>query len=192
MRLDRQQAYRIVRFVLENREFKQLEIHKRTGISFSWVNAVVNWLVARGFAAKRTGGYKLIAPAALAQALSFFRRMEELRFASFEVDADEQELKKLFSQHGAVLCLTSALARYDDYFRDPSVHAYANEGIADALREFPSGRVSVSLYRDDLLEKEDFEMHKGLKVTGKIRTVIDVLCSQRAYAVDSLIRKMWG
>ncbi|GEM_PF-747016 len=211
LRLISPRAYKVIKFVLEHREFKQWSVHEQTGVSFGWVNFITNWLVSHGYAARREGQYKLLAPTALAQQFSFFRRMEQLRFASFEVETNEAELSELLSKTNAVLCLTSALQRYDDYFRDPSVHAYAGEKTAQALRALPLGNTRVDLYADDLKQEDDFEKPEILQVrpaygsntitrlakesvgmTKKTRTIIDVLCSQRAYAADELIKKTWG
>ncbi len=193
MRLVSLKTYRIIRFALENREFKQLEAHKKTGVSFGRVNFVTNWLVAHGYVARSTGVYIVIAPAALAQQFSFFRRMEALKTASFMVEASGEELLEVLAENHAALCSTSALQRYDDYFRDPSIHAYAGPQAIEALKQFSPGRTSVTLYRDDFRQEDDFEATKeGFRATKKTRTIIDVLCSQRAYAAGGLIKRTWG
>lgn len=196
MKLTSPQTYKVLRFALERKSFRQAEASKETGVSLGLVNRVTNWLVAHHYAARQSDGYRLIAPAALAQQFSFFRRMEQLRFASFDVELSQQEVMEVLEETKSVLCLTSALQRYSDYFRDPSLHFYADERVEETLRQLNPGRTRVELYRDDLEQDDDFEnlQAKGTKkvrVTKKIRTMIDVLCSQRAYAAERLILHTW-
>ena len=192
MKLTSPKTYRVVRFALEKGVFKQTEARDACGVAFGLANRVTNWLVARGYVAKEPGGYRVIAPAALAQAFSYFRRMEELKTAFFDVGTSPAALKKLFKEHDAVLCLTSALQHYDDYFRDPAIHVYATPALVTALKQLPPGRTRIEVYADDLQEPKDFVKEKGVVVTGRIRTLIDLACSQRAYAADRLVKKTWG
>ncbi len=192
MKLTSSKTYRVLRYALEKRTFRQLRAQKDVGVSFGLVNRTVNWMVSRGYAAKTSEGYKVIAPAALAGAFSFFRRMEELKTASLDVNVKPGDLARLFKEHGAVLCLSSALAYYDDYFRDPSFHVYGRENLVSALQELPDGRIRVEVYRDDLAFQADFTVAKNTQITTRTRTIIDLLCSQRAYAAERLIKKTWG
>lgn len=186
------QTYRVVRFALGKGTFKQVDAQKATGVSLGLVNRVTAWMVSRGFAAEERGGYRVIAPAGLMHTFSVFRRMEELEIGSFAVDADEKALRELFKEHGAVLCLTTALPYYDDYFREPAFHAYGGKELCDALRHMPSGTAQVFVYRDDLSSPDDIVVERGVKRTTKLRTLVDLLCSRRAYAAERLIQKMWG
>lgn len=192
MKLTSPKTYKVVRYALESGTFKQLEAQKATGVSFGLVNRVTQWMVSRKFAAVGTRGYDIIAPAALAQTFSVFRRMEDLRIGAYMVETNQNRLQTILKENGAVLCLTSALAHYDDYFRDPSIQVYGSEQLGKALFEMPSGRMRVDVYEDDLKDDQDVISDKGIKRTGKIRTLIDLLCSDRAYAADRLIKKTWG
>lgn len=192
MKLTRPQTYKVISFVLEKRAFKQLEAQKAVGVSFGLVNRVTKWMVSRGFAARREGKYAVVAPAALTQVFSLFRRMEELRVASLMLDVEPREAVKLLAGRGGVLCLTTALAFYDDYVRDPAVHAYAGPEAIEKLREFGEGRTRIDVYADDLKQPQDFIEVKGARITGKVRTIIDLLCSERAYAAEKIIKKTWG
>ncbi len=192
VKLTSPKTYKVVRYALESGTFKQLEAQKATRVSFGLVNRVTQWMVSRKFVAEESGGYKVIAPAALAQTFCVFRRMEDLRIGTHMIDTNENRLQNILQEHHAVLCLSSALAHYDDYFRDPSVHVYGSAQLCKALSELPSGRTRVDVYEDDLQDEEDLVSERGIKRTGKIRTLIDLLCSDRAYAADRLIKKTWG
>ncbi len=192
MKLSSPQTYKIIRFALETPRFKQIEVHRATNVAFSRVNAVVNWMVSRGFAAKGKGGYHVVAPAALLASFALFRQMKELQIRSFMVETDRKRVLSLFEENGAVLCLSSALSFYDDYFRDPSFHVYGSVGLCNELSTLPEGLTQVVVYRDDLADSADIVSQKGVKYTGKIRTLVDLLCSERAYASEQLIKKTWA
>lgn len=192
MKLTSRQTYKVVRVALEKGAFKQVELEEAAGVSFGLVNRTVRWMASRKFVAREGGLYKVIAPAALSEAFSLFRQLDEIRLSSFEVDADGKTLLKVLNEHGAVLCLTSALAYYDDYFRDPVVSVYGNKALATSLKEMGGGRTKVEVFADDLKQQKDFVEREGVRLTGKVRTIIDLLCSQKSYAADQLIRKTWG
>ena len=192
MRLTSRQTYKVVRVALEKGAFKQVELERASGVSFGLVNRTVKWMVSRKYVAREGGHYRVIAPAALAEAFSFFRRLEETRLSSFDVDVDGKTLRKVLKEHGAVLCLTSALVYYDNYFRDPAVSVYGNKELTNSLKTMRTGRMRVEVFTDDLKQDEDFLEMRGMRITSKVRTIIDLLCSQKSYAADQLIKKTWG
>jgi len=192
MKVTSRQTYRLVRWMLEHPEFKQLRASKETGVAFSRVNKVVNWLVDVGYAARIANGYRLVSPVALLGLFRLNRSMGKLRTSTFEVQAERKELDGLIQKTDSVYCLTSALSRYDTYFRDPSIHVYAGKELADELLKFPRGLARLDLYRDDLGAPEDV-IHSGSgDYTSEMRTIIDVICSDRSYAAERLIKKKWS
>lgn len=192
MKLTSRQTYKVVRATLEKGAFKQVELERTSGVSFGLVNRAVKWMVSRKFVAREGGSYKVIAPAALAEAFSFFRQMDEQKKYAFAVDASEKTLRNVIKKHGAVLCSTSALVYYDDYFRDQVVSVYGDKELANSLKEMGPGRMRVEVFADDLEQSEDFVEMRGVRLTSKVRTIIDLLCSQKSYAADQLIKKTWG
>ena len=188
MKVTSRETYKVVRAVLEMRKFTQYGISKRTGVTFSLVNRVVNWLLSRGYVARRRGNYELVAPGAVFGIFPLFRKMKP--FASFDVNLSGREALRMLRKRGS-LCLTSALAYYDDYFRDPAIHAYVEDAkLAEELRRLPKGYTHIEIYEEDL-NKEDFVVQKGQKMTGKVRTIIDLFCSNKAYAAERLIKREW-
>lgn len=192
MKLTSRQTYRIVRWILGHPEFKQLQVKNETDVAFSRVNKVVNWLIDVGYVAKITNGYRLVSPAALLGLFRLSRSMGKLRTHSFEVRAERAELENLIKKTGATYCLTSALARYDSYFRDPSIHVYADEALAGCLSKLPRGMMRIDLYRDDLRAPEDIIRSDDMSYTSEMRTIIDVICSDRSYAAERLIKRRWS
>lgn len=188
MKVTSRETYRIVRAMLRYRKFTQYQLSKKEGITFSLVNRTVNWFVQRGYVKKQTGHYELVSPGAIFNLFPIYRRMNP--YASFDIDLPNEEAAKMIGKKG-VLCLTTVLAYYDDYYRDATIHAYLeDEKVLDELKGMRKGYCHIELYKDDL-NKNDFVKLKGQNVTNKIRTVVDLFCSNKAYAAERLIKKEW-
>lgn len=189
MKVTSKRAYLVVKAVLEKGKFTQYAIGKETNVAFSGVNRVVNWLVSLGYVAKRKGYYELVAPAPVFSLFPLNRRLKP--FASFEIGPDRKQALELIKGKTA-LCLTTALSFYDDYFRDPSLHAYLNdENLLGELKRLPRGFTRVALYREDL-SADDFIEKNGFRVSDQTRTVIDLFCGNKAYAAERLLRRKWS
>ena len=189
MKVTSRETYKVIRAVLEKKKFTQYEISKTENVTFSLVNKVVNWLLGHNYVAKRTGNYELVAAAGLFGIFPLFRKMKP--YAAFEVDLSKEEVLKMMKAGGR-LCLTSALQFHDAYFRDPVIHAYIDEGrLIDELKHLPKGYTRIEAYHEDL-NSQDFEKKEGFVITSKTRTIIDLFCSNKAYASQRLIKKEWA
>jgi len=193
VKITSRKAYAAVRCILEKGKFSQLGLSRESGVSIGMVNKLAKWLIERGYVAKAPSGYELVMPAALLAVFPLYRKMEKLSTATYRLDIPEQELSAILKKHRAVLCLTSASQYYDSYIRDPSVHAYSGSRELKAeLGSYPSGLTSITLYSPDIPLEKDTEMKKGFLLTTPLRTIIDLLCSNKAYAAESMIRKRWS
>lgn len=189
VRVTSKETYKIVRAILELKKFTQYALSKETGVTFSLVNRVVNWFVSRGFVARRTGHYELISPGAVFALFSLYRKIKPVMM--FDVNLSSKEVLALLKSKG-VLCLTSALSFYDDYYRDPAVYLYIkDEKLLEELKRLPKGYTHIEVFKEDL-NISDFEKKRGQLVTNKIRTVIDLFCAGKAYAAERLVKKEWG
>ncbi|MBI5159170.1 hypothetical protein HY992_03560 [Candidatus Micrarchaeota archaeon] len=182
----------MARYILEKGKFNQLEASRETGVSIGLVNRITHWLVERGYVAKTSRGYELVMPAAFLSLFPIYRKMEKLATATYKINIKEAELSALLKKHRAVLCLTSASQYYDAFMRDSSVHVYCeNDGLKKELASRLTGLTSVTLYSPDVSLDGDVEKKKGFLLTNKLRTMIDLLCSNKAYAAESMMRKRW-
>jgi len=185
-------AYKVVRYILEKKEFTQRGISEATGASLGGVNYTVKWLIARRYVAREKNRYKLVAAGGLLSLFQLNRRMEDKRIASFNISADRKQVLKFMKEKGAVLCLTTALQEYDSYFRDPSVKVYGDEKLAAELKGMEHGYAQVEIYRNDLGDSKDIITKNGFRMTSETRTVIDLFCSNLAYAAEQLVRRNWA
>jgi len=188
MKITSRETYRVVRAMLDRKRFSQYEISKNEGITFSLVNRTVNWFMGRGYVRKQKGYYELVSAGAIFNLFPIYRKMTP--YATFDVNLPGEKALEMLGKKG-VLCLTSALAFYDDYYRDATVHAYLeDEKVLDELKGMAKGFCHVELYREDL-NRDDFTKLKRQNATNKIRTVIDLFCCNKAYAAERLLKKEW-
>ncbi|MFH1095335.1 MAG: hypothetical protein V1728_03905 [Candidatus Micrarchaeota archaeon] len=186
MQVTSKEAYKVVRAVLTEKKFKQIEISKKTKVTFSLVNRIIKWMVSLGYVGKRKGYYELISPGAIFNLFPLYRQLKPA--ASFNVELPPAEAMKML-EGKAALCLTSALSFYSDYYRDPAIYAYAlDKKLLKDLKDLPEGKTRIEIYDEDL-NGDDFVSEKGVRMTSKIRTVIDLYCSNKAYTAEWLVKR---
>lgn len=137
--------------------------------------------------------YEVVSPVAIIQFFSRIRRMSELRFDTFEMGNNREDVKRILSNKNAIMCLPTALEYYDQSFRDPAVHAYVQDRniLQDLINEqVMEGKIKVILYDYDFAD--EIQIKNEIRVTSPIRTIIDMFCNELGYAVEPLIRKIWG
>jgi len=189
VKITSKQTYRVVSAMLRLKRFTQYQLGKETGVTFSLVNKVVNWFVSLGYVAKRTGYYEVISPGAVFALFPLYRRMKPT--AVFDVNISQKQVQQLVKGRG-VLCLSSALSFYDDYYRDQVVYLYLkDEKLVEELKRLPKGYAHIEVFKEDL-NGQDFEKKNSQLITNKVRTVIDLFCAGKAYAAERLIKKEWG
>jgi len=188
MKVTSKETYKVIRAILEMKKFTQTEISKKEKLTFSLVNKVINYCVSRGYVTRRKGYYEVTAPSAIFNLFPVYRTMK----ASEAINVDMPKAKVLERIKGkGILCLVSALSYYDDYYRDPTIHIYLeDEKIIRELKQLPKGYTHIEIYKEDL-NSDDFVKKKGQIITSKIRTIIDLFCSNKAYAAERLIKKEW-
>lgn len=191
-------AYPQLYYMLEHGEFKQRQMARDLDIPHgARVSGFVNWLVSIKFVEKtknrqqRLGVYKVTSPVSLVKFYSNFRNMEN-RKVSKNWGEDRDKIVEYFKKQRGVFCLTTALERYTEYVRDPAIHVYVDEDFYNKmLSKETSGTVRVNMYpftpyrEDNVIEKD------GLRITTKIRTLIDLYCDDKAYTAEPLIKQIW-
>ncbi|MFA5929830.1 MAG: hypothetical protein WC861_03020 [Candidatus Micrarchaeia archaeon] len=182
------ETYKIISAMLEMKKFTQYQISKERGVTFSLVNRVVNSFVSLGCVAKRTGYYELVSAPAIFGIFPIYRKLKP--FATFNVELNKEQVLELAGKN-AVLCLTSALANYDDYYRDPSIHLYSSdERFLKEIINLRKGYTHIELYLDDM-HGNGIAKKNGQAVTDKVRTVVDLFCNNKAYVAERLVKREW-
>lgn len=199
MKLTNKKTYLVVRAILQKKKFKQYQIGKEEKVSLHLVNNLVKWLISLGYVARRNGNltkqedtgkrrgyYELVSAGAIFNLFLLNRQLKPI--ASFNVEPSAVEVMKMLEDKAA-LCLTSALSHYSDYYRDPAIYAYAlDKTLLNDLKDLPEGKTRIEIFEEDL-NGEDFVTKKDVRLTNKIRTIIDLYCANKAYAAEWLVRR---
>lgn len=188
MRLCSKQSFKVIYWILKLRKFSQTTLAKKASVSWGQMNKVVQWLIKKSFVQKDKG-YELVNPTALIQLLSTEIDVEK---ETFEVNVPQEAVLKWIKENKGVLCMTSALSFYSNYFRDPSITAYYSKELNEHLFNAQPGLTKVIIIKSNLeLLKENIIEKKGFLVTDEVRTIIDLFADKKAYVVEPLIKKMW-
>jgi len=182
-------TYKIIRYILLSKKFKQVDIHKSTKCSKGQVNKVVNWLLSRKFIEKGKNIYYIIDPAGIISLFPLFRNMKDLLIYRIPLRAEKEKILKNLSK-GAILCLDTALNKYSGYYRSNRICIYHKKPdfIKNKFKPYSGGIIDLEIYQPDMdLEKDTIE-----GVTSKFRTVIDMTCDGKTYVAKDLFEELWG
>jgi len=191
-------AYQQLYYMLEHGDFKQRPMARDLDIHHgSRVSGFVNWLVDLKFIDKiksrkqRLNVYRVTSPVALIKFYSSFRNISTQRLSK-NWGTNKNQVIERFKSEGGIFCLTTALEHYTEYVRDPAIHVYVEEEFWNKMQsKETTGIMRVNMYpfkpyrEDNIIEKD------GLKITTKLRTLIDLYCDDKAYAAEPLIRQLW-
>ncbi len=197
-RFDTEDSHKMLYYILEHPRFSQSKMADDLG----WdqgekTNTFVGWLEDLKYIKKtfETGRgkprYEVPSRAALLNFYSRHRSMNDEKIETYDIGHDYESVRKYLSDNGAIICLTTALLFYDDYFRDPSIHVYVeNPKLLDIIPKQSKGDVKVHLYEyryADITRKIN-----ETRITSPTRTIMDFYCNNMAYVAEQLIPKAWN
>lgn len=187
MRLSAKMTFKVISAILRKKSFSQTELAKETGVSWGRMNKVVQWLVKKGFVRKTTA-YQLVNPTSL---ISLLTAEVELEKQSFDIDVPPNAIFSWVKKNKGVLCLTSALQLFSNYFRDTGINLYYSEGVEERLRSAQPGITRVFLIKSNIgLSESEIIRKNGFLLTDEIRTIIDLFADKKAYAAEPLLKKI--
>lgn len=193
--------YRILRTVLLSKEpFLQRDVARAAKAQPTQVGRIVRWLEAHQHATRRKedGRYEVISPSSLVVALLPYQRtMSGSIVGTVRVRGKMDQIAQMLVKEGATLCLESALAVYSEYFRADRVAVYHPnpEALLSKLAPNEGGLLPVGVYEADIPLEGDVEKPDSksrLRRTTPFRTLIDLICDNRAYAAKDLFLSLWG
>ncbi|GEM_PF-3236135 len=191
-------AHKLLRYMLDNPRFTQRQMARDLDIDHGRrISDFVRWLEDFRYVIKtldpKTGLplYEIPSRAALLNFYSRFRNIQtEKAGPTYEIGSEPKSAMKYLNDNGAIMCLTSALGFYDDYGRDPELHAYvANASLIDEIKTLEKGKVRVNLYWYKY--PDDSKIEKGIRVTSQTRTIMDLYCNNMAYLAERLMPRIW-
>ena len=193
--------YRILRAILTSKSpFLQTQLATEVAAHVSQVNTITQWLEAHHHLLRHRsdGTYEVTQPAGLVMAMFPYQRiMSHALVRTVKVDKNIDEVIRVLTEQGATLCLESALALYSGYFRPDRVAVYHPKPKDLLAKILPNegGVLPISVYGIDIpLEGDTLEPDGSIPVrrTSRFRTLIDLVCDNRAYAAKDLFAELWG
>lgn len=139
---------------------------------------------------------EVIHPVELVKMFVFSRSMENLRQLDMRIRVDDVgALMHRLNERGVIFCGTTALSFYDMYCSTRELNFYCSkeqlEEIKAILKEYPRGDLVVKAYQPDFLLQQDINHTQRMKVTGEVRTLIDLACEHRLNEAQNLMQKIW-
>lgn len=193
--------YRVVRAILTSKQpFLQSEIARSSEAHPPQVSTLVRWLESHQHVVRREsdGRYEVAQPSTLVLAMFPYQRvMSRSLLGTVKVRSTMEEVSRLLTQEGATLCLESALTVHSGFFRPDRVAVYhpAPEKLLAKLSPNEGGLLPISVYRADIPLEGDVEEPDKVspfRRTGPFRTLVDLVCDDRAYAAKDLFSTLWG
>jgi len=193
MKLTSKKTYKAIYYILEKREFTQLQTAKSTSTSLGQVNKVVQWLVRKNFVEKRRNNYYLKDPSGLVALFALERDVDSLLVRKIQTSTPQKKLIESLGKKHA-LCLDSALSLYSNYYRSNRVCVYAESEkelleIENAISSKNSGFVEVCVFKPDI--KPEISKVGKLKATQKLRTLIDLVSDNKTFYAKDLFKQLW-
>lgn len=193
--------YRVLRTVLtSNRPFLQREVAKTAGTHPQQVSTVVRWLQEHQHVTRRgsDGRYEVAQPASLVVAVFPYQRvMARSLVGTVNVRSSTEEVSRILTREGGTLCLESALTVHSEFYRPDRVAVYhpRPRKLLEKITVNEGGLLPVSVYEPDIPVKGDVEEPDAtspLRRTARFRTLVDLVCDNRAYAAKDLFWSLWG
>jgi hypothetical protein len=108
---------------------------------------------------------------------------------------DIDEILDLLREESIVLCESSSLCFYDLYCVHKELDFYIEkerlETVEKKLKQLPTGDFEVKIYISDLPIDTDINYIGGQKITGEVRTVIDLYTVGKSGEAQRLMEKIW-
>lgn len=184
-----------LRYMLENPAFTQRQMARGIGVNHgARISNFVRWLEGLKFVRKTIGEngrpvYQVPSRQALLAFYNRFRDMQREKIGTYSIGPDPDFTAGHLSKNGGIMCLTSALRFYDDYSRDPELHAYVESPALLEEAQSSEGRVRVHLYWYKF--PDDSRAEGGVRMTSPNRTIMDLYCNNMAYLAERMIARTW-
>lgn len=195
MKLTSRQTYKVIFFVLQNPVFTQTQVFNSVKVSWGRMNEIIQWLVKKNFAEKKKANYELTDPAGLVLLFSLNRDMNSLLLKKMSLRLSKKEILEMIPKK-TILCLDSALEFYSGYFHSNRICIYVEENsmefkkIEKDFLPFSSGNSELLLFKPDIMPET--VKAKGFLITGKLRTLIDLICDNKSHFAKDLYKQLWG
>ncbi|MBI1662399.1 MAG: hypothetical protein IS860_02680 [Nitrosopumilus sp.] len=184
-----------LRYMLENPAFTQRQMARDINVNHgARISNFVRWLesykyVKKTIDEKGKAIYEVPSRQALLTFYGRYRDMQDDKIGTYTIGPDPKFTMKHLSENGAIMCLTSALGFYDNYSRDPELHAYVEDPSLIDEVESSEGEIKVHMYW--YKHPDDSRTEDSIHITSPTRTIMDLYCNNMSYLAERLIPRLW-
>lgn len=194
LRLGSKGSYHVLKQILIDQRFTQNELVQHTRLTKGRVSQIVGWLLKKGFLRKNKRSFELSSHAEVLKLIRLLRELEpafSIRVSIESVDA----LLEMLHEERIILCESSSLCFYDLYCTHKGLDFYTGpehvESAKTKLKALPAGDFEVNVYLPDLPLEDDTNYIGHQRITGEIRTVIDLYTVGKTGDAQRLMQKIW-
>ena len=186
-------SFSIIEAILKDKHFTQLQLSREKNVSLGQVNKIVKGLLEKGLIEKEQNGYAITNPLGIIELIAKYRDMNYMLLGKVRTLLSKDDAYELLKGKG-IFCLDSALEAYEDV-KTHRVCLYANKGMPceelfKELETMKGNKTLICMYSLDL-PTEPVEFN-GRLITNKLRTAIDLVCDNSAFAANRLFEELWG
>ncbi|MEM4598469.1 MAG: hypothetical protein QW400_02160 [Candidatus Diapherotrites archaeon] len=185
-------SFSIVSAMLESKEFTQLALSQNLKVSLGQVNKIVKYFQQKGSIEKGKNSYFIRDALAIISEIAAYRTMDNSLIARFKLSIEPKSVMDMLKQN-SIFCLDTALSYYCANVRTKRICAYLTEkdtNLIEKLTAMPGNKTDLCLYSIDL--PLDFVSDSDYRYADKVRTVIDLVCDNSAFAAACLFQEIWG
>lgn len=191
MDLAKPKTLKALEAVMELGAFTQYAVWKKAGTSFETAHKLIHYLQEKNVVAKPGKKYEITTWPGLLNLFTAYRTFPK-PVATLKLAIGNKQAREYLADKGFIYCLTSAWQYYDDYLRDPQLHAYAPDAnrarqAIGELSHLSKGTTIINIYPQDLPVLPT--KHGRSLSTSLPRTLLDLYSSHYAYATDNWIKK---
>ncbi len=194
LRLGSEGSYLVLKQILIDQNFTQRELIEQTRLTKGRISQIIGWLTKKGFLRQNKRYLELVSHKELLRLFQLLRDFEPVFRIRVSIQ-DIEELLDLFKEEGIVLCESSSLCFYDLYCMHKELDFYIEkeklEIAKKKLKELPTGDFEVKIYLSDLPLEKDINYIGSRKITGEVRTVIDLYTAGKSGEAQRLMSKIW-
>lgn len=197
LRLTSPGTYQAITYMLMHGKFSNSELTKATKLTKGRISQITSWMTDLGYLDQVGRRYELQRPLEVAKLFALSRSFEKLRvFTHYVKIPDIENYLQELAWKGAIFCGPSAMTFYDLFCEHRGLWMYCSkeklDEVKEELRKTPTGDFPVNVYVPDFLFDEEINYVRHLKMTGEIRTIIDLICARKLHEATPLISKVWN
>ena len=194
LRLGSEGSYQVLKQILIDQHFTQKELIEQTKLTKGRISQIIGWLCKKQFLRKNKRAFELVSHQDVLRLIHLLRDFEPA-FTIRVATTDIEELWSLLQEDGIVMCESTSLCFYDLYCTHKELDFYVEKtkllDVEKRLKALPPGDFLIKAYLPDLPLSTDTNYIGAQRITGEVRTVIDLFTAGKSGEARGLTEKLW-